>query len=161
MVPLPQTSGRWGGGGISTTANRRRHGPSTVPPQLADPAILKGSAAAVCRTVATGTKMTVLEVTTAATAMRVGGGALFGIGVEGRARGGRWLGGEGGGEREQGFITSCPPPPHGNWHCWWRWSSLVAFPVFHSGLCILVGGRWRWQGRAEVVVAAVARQVLV
>ncbi len=52
--------------------------------------------------------MTILEVTMTATAMQVGGGALFGIGVEGRAGGAV---GEGGGEWERGFITSCPPPP--------------------------------------------------
>jgi hypothetical protein len=33
--------------------------------------------------------------------------------------------------------------------------------VDDSGLCILVGGWWHWQGRAVVVVAAVARPVLV
>ncbi len=30
-----------------------------------------------------------------------------------------------------------------------------------SGLCVLVGGQWHWQGRAVVVVAAVARPVLI
>jgi hypothetical protein len=110
MVPLPQTSGWWGGGGNSATANRRRHGPSTAPPRSADPATLEGSAAAVRHTAVAGTKITILEVTTAAMAMRVGGGALFGIGVEGRAGGGG--GWEGRGEDSRsGCLSPAAPPP--------------------------------------------------
>jgi hypothetical protein len=103
--------------------------------------------------------MTVLKVTTAATAMRVSGGALFGIGVEGRAGGGG--GWEGRGEESGSGGLSPATPPRSNWQWRWWWHSLRAFPVFHSGLCVLVGDRWRWQGWAEVVMGAVARQVLV
>ncbi len=67
--------------------------------------------------------MIVLAELMAATAMRVGGGAPFGIGGEGRAGCGLAGGVDRGGEREQGFITRCPAPPlpgNWNWRWWWR-----------------------------------------
>jgi hypothetical protein len=43
----------------------------------------------------------------------------------------------------------------------WLRRGLQWLAVDDRGLCVLVGGRWHWQGRAVVVVAAVARRVLV
>ncbi len=58
---------------------------------------------------AAGTMITIFAATVAATAMRVGGGALSGS--EGGGKPGAVAAGgvDGGGEQEQGFITPCPP----------------------------------------------------